>query len=150
MTGLLSANASCMRHSQKTGATTATITRTALCIGLPAPNLHIKCCNIISERSKCKGRSNDPLSALPSMRLPSAPCGSLCSSPFNARQIVRSTERDGGLWRAAIESKAVIPSSNIFLDYSDLAKVLTLIGALTCYSWVCFEQAKADQSELNT
>ena len=85
------------------------------------------------------------------VRLPSAPCGTLCrSSAFNARQIVRSTERDGGLWRAAIESKAVIPSSNISLDYSDLAKVLTLIGALTCYSWVCFEQAKADQSELNT
>jgi hypothetical protein len=85
------------------------------------------------------------------VRLPSAPCGTLCrSSAFNARQIVRSTERDGGLWRAAIESKAVIPSSNISLDYSDLAKVLRLIGALTCYSWVCFEQAKADQSELNT
>ena len=42
-----------------------------------------------------------------------------------------------------LESKAVIPSSNIFLNYSDLAKVLTLIGALTCYSWVCFKQAKA-------
>ena len=63
---------------------------------------------------------------------------------------VRSTGRDGGLWRAAIESKAVIAGSDISLDYSDLAKVLRLIGALTCYSWVCFEQAKADQSELNT
>ena len=85
------------------------------------------------------------------VRLPSAPCGTLCrSSTFNGRQIVRSTEGDGGLWRAAIESKAVIPGSDISLDYSDLAKVLTLIGALTCYSWVCFEQAKADQSELNT
>ena len=76
------------------------------------------------------------------MRLPWAPCETLCRSG-NARQIVRSTERDGGLWRAAIESKAVIPSSNTFLDYSDLAKVLTLIGALTSYSWVCFKQAKA-------
>jgi len=36
------------------------------------------------------------------MRLPSVPCGTLCSSTFNARQIVRSTERDGGLWRFAI------------------------------------------------
>ena len=71
-------------------------------------------------------------------------------NPLSLQHFVRSTERDGGLWRAAIESKAVIPSSNIFLDYSDLAKVLTLIGALTCYSWDCFEQAKADQSELNT
>ena len=83
--------------------------------------------------------------------LPPAPCGTLCRpSAFNVRQIVRSTGRDGGFWRAAIESKAVIPGSDISLDYSDLAKVLTLIGALTCYSWVCFEQAKADQSELNT
>ena len=77
------------------------------------------------------------------MGLTSAPYGTLCrSSTFNV-PLVRSTERDGGLWRAAIESKAVIPSSNIFLNYSDLAKVLTLIGALTCYSWVCFKQAKA-------
>jgi hypothetical protein len=33
--------------------------------GLPTPNLHIKCCDIISQRSKCKGRS--PLSGLPSI-----------------------------------------------------------------------------------
>ena len=63
--------------------------------------------------------------------LTSAPYGTLCrSSAFNARQIVRSTEREGGLWRAAIGVESRHTSSNISLDYSDLAMTLLELDVL--------------------
>ena len=71
--------------------------------------------------------------------LTSAPYGTLCR--FSTSSEAPSVTVACGV--PLLESKAVIPSSNISLDYSDLAKVLTLIGALTSYSWVCFKQAKA-------